>query len=187
MTDDQQSSGTQTPTSISEDLRRLAEETYKHNRAANVGWRLHKTINLMRKHCSVPMIDFLRGVIMDSFDGDYLHNARMAENGQWFIDTYIDIGKGTITAAEFMFQSWEELAIAKMSDRATMKLEAIWSLPEPYSDICYVMFDDIVSLSKFDYHYLRSMELSDDLDDDDANIPAPSKLHSFIDIADVLL
>lgn len=180
MSDEQQSS-----TSISEDLQRLAEESYRNSRTAIVGWRLNETINLMRKHCSVPVIEFLGGVIMDSFNGDYLHNARRAEKGQWFIDIYIDIDKHTITASEFMLQHWENLTNAKQVRRGAVKLGAVWSLPVPYSDICDAMFDDIVCLSRLEFDNLRSPDSHNV--DDDTDDPTLSKLHSFIEIADVLL
>jgi hypothetical protein len=127
------------------------------------------------------LIDFLIGVIMDSFVGDYLHNAQRAENGQWFIDTYIDIDKHTITASEFMLQHWENLTNTKQADRGVVKLGAIWSLSAPYIDICDAMFDDIVCLSRLEFDYLIC-SVADDTDD-----AAPSKLHLFIEVADVLL
>lgn len=183
MSDEQQSS-----TSISEDLQRLAEESYKNSRAADMRWRLNETINEMRKFCMVRTIGFLKGVIMDSFNQHYVHNARMAQDGQCFIDTYIDNGECTITTTEYMINHWKKLANTKQADRGAVKLGAIWSLPALYSDICDAMFDNILSLSILDYDYLLPIELVDDSHgDDETNIPAPSKLHSFIDTADVLL
>lgn len=176
----------QSPTSITEELQRLAEQSYKDSRAGIVGWRLNDTIKYMNELCSPPLITFLQGVIMDSFDADYLHNAQNDKNAQWFIDTYIDADKNMITAAECLLQCWKKLTNAKLADRGAVRLGAIWSLPDPYSDICDAMFDDIVCLSRLEFYYLRSTVLVDE-SYDDSTITVPSKLHSFIDIADVLL